>query len=50
MNTQNASGKYLLTEKQKSQVAEARAEFESGNSVSGEQLMADIEKWLVALS
>jgi len=33
----------------KNRVVEARSEFAAGKSVSGEQLMADVEKWLMPM-
>lgn len=46
LNTRIASETYRLSDEQKNRVAEARAEFEAGKSVSGEELMKDVEKWL----
>ncbi|TVR39276.1 MAG: hypothetical protein EA392_06975 [Cryomorphaceae bacterium] len=46
LDTRSASGQYQLSDEQKNRVAEARAEFAAGKSVSGDELMKDVEKWL----
>ena len=48
LETRSASGQYQLSDEQKNRVAEARSEFASGKSVSGDELMKDVEKWLNA--
>jgi len=47
MKNHKVCGKFPLTEEQKNRVAEARAEFAAGKSVSGDKLMKDVEKWLL---
>jgi len=48
MKSHKDSGKLLLTEEQKNRVAEARAEFAAGKSIPGDELMKDVEKWLLS--
>jgi hypothetical protein len=46
LDTRSASGQYQLSDEQKNRVAEARVEFAAGKSVSRDELMKDVEKWL----
>lgn len=46
INTRAASGTYHLSKEQKNRVFEARGEFKSEKSISGEQLTKDVQKWL----
>ena len=47
LETRSASGQYQLSDEQKNRVAEARAEFAAGKPVSGDELIKDVEKWLL---